>query len=60
MMENQCPPGFERSPMYTGGEKGGLDPSREESRLLRRQLFLLYLSRQRFRDIYNIFTNTTN
>jgi hypothetical protein len=27
--ENQSPPGFERSPMYTGEGKGGPDPHEE-------------------------------
>ena len=41
MTENLSLPGFERSYMYTGEEKGGLDPE-EEVDLLRRPLPLLY------------------
>ena len=40
MTENLSLPGFERSYMYTGEEKGGLDPE-EEVDLLRRPLPLL-------------------
>ena len=36
-MEKKSPPGFERSYIYTGEEKGGLDPE-EEVGLLRRPL----------------------
>ena len=40
-MEKQAIPGFERSLVYTGEEKGGLNPY-EEDDLLRRPLPLLY------------------
>ena len=41
-MEKKSPPGFERSYIYTGEEKGGLDPPRRKSAYFIDLLPLLY------------------